>query len=93
VLLITNPLALVGELTILYVYYVVNAGLFYTLYIACLSERRIADLEIIPVLLLLPIYAFFSRLWALVAVMSSALFNGQLDSNMAPWWVLRKARY
>jgi len=93
VLLITNPLALVGGLTILYVYYVVNAGLFYTLYIACLSERRVADLEIIPVLLLLPIYAFFSRLWALVAVMSSALFNGQLDSNMAPWWVLRKARY
>lgn len=87
-----------GQLTILlfslilaYVYYFSLTTLLFMCYIIIISERKSLDCRLIPCLFLMPVYQFFMRLWAGVALLYEMVFNTHLDTTMAPYTIARQA--
>jgi len=58
-----------------------------------LSERPREDAMLIPLLPLMPVFTFVTRIWSAFAVLWEMTGRGHLDTSMAPWWVLRKTKF
>lgn len=82
-----------GTLAFVYMMYLVAIVLLYLSYLAVISERPRADASYLPLLLVFPLFAFASRVHCAFSVCIEMLFRTHLDSNMAPWWVLRKDKF
>lgn len=57
------------------------------------SERTSEDARRLWLLPLYSPFIFLLRAWSGVAVLHSLVARSERDSSMAPWWVLRKARF
>lgn len=82
-----------GLLGFLYLVYLAALLLLYAVHLTLISERPREDLGLLPLILIFPLFALASRLWSAVAIALSAGLRTHLDSNMAPWWVLKRARF
>lgn len=82
-----------GLLAFFYLVYLAAMALLYLLHLALLSERPREDLGLMPLIVVFPLFALASRLWSAWAIALSACLRTHLDSNMAPWWVLRRSRF
>ena len=90
----TLPLIpILATLILVYTFYLAVTLLFYLLAWLGLSERKRSDAWLLPVVLLFPFYNFLLRIWAAVATLAEILLSSHNDSNMAPWWVLKRSRY
>ncbi len=79
--------------TLVYLFYLGVTLVFYFVFLVFLSERPRQDLKLAPLLPLVPLFTFFSRLWSGAATLWEITFKGHLDSAMAPWYVLKKTKF
>lgn len=92
--LLTLPLVPVAAtFALVYSFYLAVSFLFFMVALLGLSERRREDWSMLPTVLAFPLYNFLLRLWAAVATLAEVVLASHHDSNMAPWWVLRRNRY
>ncbi len=77
----------------IYIFYFFIGLLLFSAFVLLVSERRRADLKMFPYLFLFPIYTFIIRCMSAFAIIWSLVARSHLDSNMAPWWVLKKTRF
>jgi cellulose synthase/poly-beta-1,6-N-acetylglucosamine synthase-like glycosyltransferase len=87
------PMGFLAFILVLYCYYIIVMSVQFGIYIALISERKREDLMFWPVVAMLPFYGFMMRIWSVVALLDGAFLNGHLDSNMAPYWVLKMGRH
>lgn len=93
-LFVVAPLRVVAAIfLIVYVFYLAVEVFFFFITLFFLSERPKEDRHLIPLLPLMPVFAFFTRLWSAFAIMWEMTGRGHLDSSMAPWWVLKKTKF
>ena len=76
--------------SIIYLYYMLTMCLFFVIYISLVSERKSYDCRFCWVFPLFPIYQMFVRIWSAVAILYEIVMHTHKNSNMAPWWVIRK---
>lgn len=92
--LLTLPLIPVAAtFGLVYSFYLAVALLFFMVALLGLSERKGEDWSLLPTVLAFPLYNFVLRLWAAVATLAEIILANHHDSNMAPWWVLKRNRY
>ena len=84
---------ILGLSIIVYAFYFIMLLIFYIIYMLLISERPKEDLEYAFFLPLFPIFTYLARINASLALLHSMINNSHLDSNMAPWWVLKKGNY
>jgi cellulose synthase/poly-beta-1,6-N-acetylglucosamine synthase-like glycosyltransferase len=84
---------ILGLSIIVYIFYFIMLFIFYILYIFLISERAKEDLEYLFYLPLFPMFTFVARINAALALLHSIINKSHLDSNMAPWWVLKRGNY
>lgn len=92
-LFVYSPGFLLGVLTLIYLFYVFLTFIMYAEFMLLLSERRREDLQFLWLVPLFPAFAFMIRVWGGVATLSELFTRSHQDSAMAPWWVLRRAKY
>ena len=78
---------------IVYLFYVFALFIYLLLYVLLISDRLKEDIIYFFYIPLFPFFAFASRINAAFAIAHSVLNKSHLDSNMAPWWVLRRGRF
>jgi cellulose synthase/poly-beta-1,6-N-acetylglucosamine synthase-like glycosyltransferase len=78
---------------LIYLMYMVVALLFFLAYIVVISDRRVEDLQLSLLLVILPLYTYAQRIWNALATLKEATCKAHLDSSMAPWWVLRNSKF
>lgn len=92
-LVIVYPWQLVAALFLLqYLYYLLQALLFLGVFIAGVSERPTADGAIMVWIPVYPLYTLMMRFITAFAIFNEVLRRGHEESNMAPWWVLKRGR-
>lgn len=82
-----------GTLSFVYLMYLAAIALLFVAYLTVISERPLADAAYLPLLPVFPLFAFASRVHCAFSVCVEALCKTHLESNMAPWWVLRKDKF
>ena len=90
-LLVGFPLPFVlALLVLLYIYYLIISLITYIIFLVTLSERKLFDLLNIWLLLIFPIYQLLLGFVSTAAFFIELTLKTHKNSNMAPWWVLRK---
>ena len=74
----------------LYLYYFMISFIMYTIYLIGISERKLLDFLNIWLIVLFPIYQFLMRFVSTTAFFIELTLQTHKNSNMAPWWVLKK---
>ncbi len=93
-LLVTAPLAsTMAVLLLVYVFYFVMSMAMYLVGVFLLSDRKKEDLKLIWCLPFIPIFTFATRCWSAFASVDEIIRHIHLDSSMAPWWVLKRAKF
>ncbi len=87
------PVSILVSLLVVYVIYLVITMVLSGLALAVLSERRREDIPLLLLVPIYPIYRAFMRLWSIVAILAEIILDQHKDSNMAPWWVLKRSQY
>lgn len=85
--------AAVTVLVASYVAYLFAATVLFGLHLWLTSDRPRQDVAAGCWLPLYPLFIFVLRAWSGIAVGYSLVARSHRDSSMAPWWVLRKARF
>ncbi|WP_371185904.1 glycosyltransferase [Thalassotalea maritima] len=77
-----------------YLAYLIISYITFFIFIVAISERREQDLKIIGYITLMPfpIYTFIVRIFTAIAVLNEVLRRSHEESNMAPWWVLKRGK-
>jgi len=89
----TRPAGVVvGVMLYVYLFYLIAITLFYLQYLVMVSERPRRDILLAPLLPIYPLYNFVLRLWCALATLRELTIKSNLDTAMAPWWVLRKMK-
>ncbi|MEE1674753.1 glycosyltransferase [Agarivorans aestuarii] len=92
-LLLFYPLTYVlASLSMLYVFYLALALLYFSFFLLFVSERKRQDLKMLPWLLLYPGYGLLMRCFTSAAVLNEVLRRGHEETSMAPWWVLKRGK-
>ena len=86
------PGVVIGVMLYVYLFYLVAITLFYLQYLLMVSERPRRDALLAPLLPIYPLYNFVLRLWCALATLRELTIKSNLDTAMAPWWVLRKMK-
>lgn len=82
-----------GVFAFVYLFYLLLTSLMYLEYLLLYSERRAYDLSFAWVVLLMPGFAFVTRVWSGIATLMELFTRAHLDSAMAPSWVLRRTKF
>ena len=80
-------LAIMGVQYVLYALYTI---LLFAVFLSGVSERPKLDIGLAVFLPLYPVYSLTMRCFSAFAILNEILRRGHEESNMAPWWVLRK---
>ncbi|WP_343211621.1 glycosyltransferase family 2 protein (plasmid) [Aliisedimentitalea scapharcae] len=75
-----------------YSMYLVFAALLFGVFWVGVSERMTKDSIAWTWLPAYPLYTFILRVFAAFATLNEVLRRGHEESNMAPWWVLKRGR-
>ncbi len=78
---------------IIYIFYFAMLLFFYLVYMLLISDRVKEDIQYLIYLPMFLIFTFAARVNAAIALLHSIVNKSHLDSNMAPWWVLKKGHY
>lgn len=73
-----------------YILYALFTVFLFAVFLLGVSERPDVDRRLIVYLPFYPIYSFFMRCFSAFAILNELLRRGHEESNMAPWWVLRR---
>ena len=76
-----------------YAAYLAVSLVLFSLFLILLSERRKEDVKLLLILPIFPFFSFMIRVWSAVASLKEIVQEAHLDSSMAPWWVLRKTKF
>ncbi|WP_372881784.1 glycosyltransferase [Psychromonas sp.] len=92
-LFVVYPLKVaVVVILLLYCLYFTVVVIKFLIYLLLVSERKNADLRMLLWLFIYPFYAFLSRIVTAFAVSNEVLRRSHEESNMAPWWVIKKGK-
>ncbi|MCE2573332.1 glycosyltransferase family 2 protein [Motilimonas eburnea] len=90
-LFVIYPAAYVwGVLLFVYFLYLGQAMLLLALYYFLISERREQELWIFLWSPVYPLFAFFRKIWSMIAALYELLARGHEETSMAPWWVIKR---
>lgn len=81
-----------STLALLYLLYLGFFVLNYITYLVLVSEKPKQDLKMAGWVFLYPIYTYMIRFITAFSVINEVTRRGHEESNMAPWWVLRRAK-
>lgn len=87
------PVTVAIGLGVVYLIYLLITLVMTVTALALLSERRKADLPLLLLIPLYPLYRGLMRLWSVFAILAEIVLDQHKDSNMAPWWVLKRSQY
>ncbi|CAA0108463.1 Poly-beta-1,6-N-acetyl-D-glucosamine synthase [BD1-7 clade bacterium] len=91
--LVTYPTAVfVAVLLVQYTYYLVMATLHFLFFWLLVSERFRDDARMLIWLPVFPLYSLGMRLFSAFAILNEWIRRSHEESNMAPWWVLKKGK-
>ena len=91
---LTRPMGeVLAGLMLIYGLYLLISLVMTLIAIGMLSERRAEDLPLLLLLPVFPLYRGVMRLWSAVAILAEVVLETHKDSNMAPWWILKRSRY
>ena len=76
---------------LIYALYLGMSTLLYLGMLLMVSERPRQDLRLVWILPVYPLAMYALRCWNVVALLNELLRRGHEESNMAPWWVLKRA--
>ena len=91
--LLYPPGLVAGIWLLVYFFYLLVSTVFYTAHILFVSNNRAEDARLAWLLPLLPHFTFIQRICSAVATVREITYRTHLDSNMAPWWVLRNSKF
>ncbi|MCP4177617.1 MAG: glycosyltransferase family 2 protein [bacterium] len=80
----------IETLIIIYSYYLFLGMLLYSIYICFVSNDKTKDLLYMLLMPIVPIFMTFCKVWTTIAIFIELCLKTHKDSNMAPWYVLRK---
>ena len=75
-----------------YFCYLFFTTLHFLVFFLAISERPKQDLYFSNLLPVYPLYSFVMRIVNAAAVLNEVIRRGHEESNMAPWWVLKKGK-
>ena len=75
-----------------YFCYLFFTTLHFLVFFLAISERPKQDLYYLKWLPVYPLYSFVMRIVNAAAVLNEVIRRGHEESNMAPWWVLKKGK-
>lgn len=87
-----DPAVVLGVLLFVYLFYLVATLVFFMQYLLMVSERPRFDAGFIWVFPVFPLYTFALRVWSALATLREIFLKTNLDTAMAPWWVLRRMK-
>jgi len=94
IMIIFLPLEyVISIMLIVYIIYFAILLFIYITYILLISDRVKEDLSYIIYLPFFLLFTYAARVNAAIALLHSIVNKSHLDSNMAPWWVLKKGHY
>ena len=79
-----------GVLLFVYCIYFGQAVVMLLLYYFLISERKDQELWIFLWSPIYPLFAFFRKMWSMVAALYEIVGRGHEETSMAPWWVIKK---
>ncbi|MCM2681336.1 glycosyltransferase family 2 protein [Echinimonas agarilytica] len=83
----------VGVLAVQYLLYLLLSNFHFWVFWFAISERPREDLKMLPwMLLFFPFYTLTVRFFAAFALVHEWVRRGHEESNMAPWWVLKRGK-
>ncbi len=91
-LLTCPPLYIAALLVVQYLIYLALSALLFGAFWLGVSERMKQDSRAWLWLPIYPVYTLGMRVFTAFAVLNEVLRRGHEDSNMAPWWVLKRGR-
>ena len=75
-----------------YLCYLFFTALHFLVFFIAISERPKQDRYYFKWLPIYPLYSFIMRIVNAAAVLNEIIRRGHEESNMAPWWVLKKGK-
>ncbi len=92
-LLCNYPLQIVfAGFAIQYLCYLFITILHFSIFLIAVSECPGKDIHYLKWLPLYPVYGFIMRIVNAIAVLNEQIRRSHEESNMAPWWVLKKGK-
>jgi poly-beta-1,6-N-acetyl-D-glucosamine synthase len=80
----------IQTLIVIYSYYLFLGMLLYSIYICFVSNEKFKDLSYMLLMPIVPIFMTFCKVWTTIAIFIELCLKTHRDSNMAPWYVLRR---
>ena len=87
------PGLVLGIWLLIYIFYMLISSIFLGMHVLFISDRQQEDLQLAWLLPIIPLFTFVQRLSSALATLKEMTCQSHLDSNMAPWWVLRKSKF
>lgn len=75
-----------------YLIYLLLGTTHFLFFLFAVSERPKQDIKCIHWLLLFPFYTYLVRMICAFSLLNEVVRRGHEESNMAPWWVLKKGK-
>lgn len=79
-----------GSLALQYIIYFYMSLMHFSFFLLAISERPYQDIKVIFWLFLFPIYTLIMRIFSVFAILNEIFRRAHEESNMAPWWVLKR---
>ena len=80
----------IGMLALQYFAYFIMSLFHFLFFLVTVSERPKQDIKMSLWLMLFPVYTLTIRIFSAIAILNEVFRRGHEESNMAPWWVLKK---
>ncbi len=80
----------VALLLITYFYYLIVTSFMFIIYILLACDRKKSDIKLALIIPIMPLYQFVGRLWTAFSLLAEIFLKTHKNSNMAPWWVIKK---
>ncbi len=75
-----------------YCCYFFFTALYFSVFLIAISERPLKDMRYLKWLPVYPLFSFVMRIVSAAAILNELIRRGHEESNMAPWWVLKKGK-
>lgn len=75
-----------------YACYFFFTALYFSVFLLAVSERPRQDFSYLKWLPVYPLFSFLMRIVSAAAILNELIRRGHEESNMAPWWVLKRGK-
>ncbi|WNC70095.1 glycosyltransferase [Thalassotalea nanhaiensis] len=84
----------IAMIAVQFVAYLMLSLIHFLFFLFAISERPKEDIKVLYLLMFFPfpVYTLITRVFSAIALVNEIFRRGHEESNMAPWWVLKKGK-